>query len=410
MARALCVGVKIPHIAAMADPSSLPALVFGWRTALMLGLGVALVAVAIVLVRSPHERAAKYWLAGFMAVVIGQFVPYIIGFAGFYDRYPALTFLPVDLALLLAPLVWFHVHTLLRGTLPARWRWWLVPGAVQFLWFAGLFVGFGVDGDAKLTFLREVQTPYVSGLFDWGAVGLGLTVIFQTWRLMQRYEVFLVTARSDAMEYRLDWLRHFFVGICLIGGGWVLMELTFQFVVPFSYGRQYICLLAEGGIVLWMGLEALTRLGQRFPKMSATASPLAEPDAAKNDEDRPARDWRDEAAILLAQIEREEWFLEPRLSINDIARRQSTNETYISRMFNQGVGQSFNQTINDMRIRHAQTLIRQTPDQPLLEIAFAAGFNSKATFNRVFRARTGQTPSTWRDSDINAGPPASQNP
>ncbi|MEO0614433.1 MAG: hypothetical protein AAFY83_14095, partial [Pseudomonadota bacterium] len=143
-ARALCLGVEIPHIAAMADPSSLPALVFGWRTALMLGLGVALVAVAIVLVRSPHERAAKYWLAVFMAVVIGQFVPYIIGFAGFYDRYPALTFLPVDLALLLAPLVWFHVHTLLRGTLPARWRWWLVPGAVQFLWFAGLFVGFGV--------------------------------------------------------------------------------------------------------------------------------------------------------------------------------------------------------------------------------------------------------------------------
>ncbi|MEO1426700.1 MAG: helix-turn-helix domain-containing protein, partial [Pseudomonadota bacterium] len=93
-----------------------------------------------------------------------------------------------------------------------------------------------------------------------------------------------------------------------------------------------------------------------------------------------------------------------------IWRKKSTNETYISRMFNQGVGQSFNQTINDMRIRHAQTLIRQTPDQPLLEIAFAAGFNSKATFNRVFRARTGQTPSTWRDSDINAGPPASQNP
>ncbi|MEO0850725.1 MAG: hypothetical protein AAFY04_04855, partial [Pseudomonadota bacterium] len=138
----------------MTDPTLSDPLVLGWRTALMLALASVLFASAFILVRSPHERAAKAWLTAFILVVIGQLIPYIIGFAGFYDRYPALTFLPVDLALLLAPLVWFHVHVLLTGTLPLRWRGWLVPGAVQFTWYPGRFVGLGGDGAAKRALVR----------------------------------------------------------------------------------------------------------------------------------------------------------------------------------------------------------------------------------------------------------------
>ncbi|MEL7201858.1 MAG: AraC family transcriptional regulator [Pseudomonadota bacterium] len=392
----------------MTDPTLSDPLVLGWRTALMLALASVLFASAFILVRSPHERAAKAWLTAFILVVIGQLIPYIIGFAGFYDRYPALTFLPVDLALLLAPLVWFHVHVLLTGTLPLRWRGWLVPGAVQFTWYTVLFVGLGFDGAAKLALLREVQTPYLARAFDWGAIGLGLLAIVNIWRLMGRYEAFLDAARSDAMDYRLDWLTRFFVGICAIAVGWFAVELVFEFVVPFSYKRQYLCLLAEGAVVAWMCLEALTRLTQPFPKMPAHGAispiPSVEPSTAGPVEPEPARDWQSEAAHLIAQIEREQWFLEPRLSVGDIARRRTTNETYISRMFNQGAGQSFNQTINDMRVRHAQRLIAQAPDKPLIEVAFAAGFNSKATFNRVFRAMSGQSPSDWRALREKPGP------
>lgn len=43
-------------------------------------------------------------------------------------------------------------------------------------------------------------------------------------------------------------------------------------------------------------------------------------------------------------------------------------------------------------------------NRDLLDIAFAAGFSSKSSFNRVFKAQTGETPSRFREAARNAGP------
>jgi len=89
------------------------------------------------------------------------------------------------------------------------------------------------------------------------------------------------------------------------------------------------------------------------------------------------------------------WYLEPRLSIRDVANRMATNETYVSRALNHGIGKSFNRFINELRVEHAKSLIKESSDN-FLNIAMDSGFNSKATFNRVFRDISGETPSAFR--------------
>jgi len=68
----------------------------------------------------------------------------------------------------------------------------------------------------------------------------------------------------------------------------------------------------------------------------------------------------------------------------------------MSRTINLGLDTNFNRLINTMRVEHAKNLLKET-DSNILEIALDSGFNSKPTFNRVFRDLSGQTPTQYRN-------------
>ena len=58
---------------------------------------------------------------------------------------------------------------------------------------------------------------------------------------------------------------------------------------------------------------------------------------------------------------------------------------------------SFAQTVTALRIERSRWLLREAPAMMIAEIAHASGFDSIATFYRVFRAQQGITPGDFRD-------------
>jgi len=73
----------------------------------------------------------------------------------------------------------------------------------------------------------------------------------------------------------------------------------------------------------------------------------------------------------------------------------ATNDAYASRAINQGLQMNFRTFVNSLRIEHAKGLLHETR-QSVIEVAMASGFNSKATFNRVFSKHVGRTPTAYR--------------
>ncbi|WP_334420388.1 MULTISPECIES: helix-turn-helix transcriptional regulator [unclassified Bradyrhizobium] len=65
------------------------------------------------------------------------------------------------------------------------------------------------------------------------------------------------------------------------------------------------------------------------------------------------------------------------------------------RTFQQVAGMTPHQYILHMRLHHAARQLRESSD-PISRIAFKAGFEDLATFNRRFRRLIGTTPSTYR--------------
>jgi AraC-like DNA-binding protein len=57
---------------------------------------------------------------------------------------------------------------------------------------------------------------------------------------------------------------------------------------------------------------------------------------------------------------------------------------------------TFHNLVNSYRVNNAATRLISYPESSILDIAFASGFNSKASFNRLFKKTTGSTPKQYR--------------
>ena len=91
----------------------------------------------------------------------------------------------------------------------------------------------------------------------------------------------------------------------------------------------------------------------------------------------------------------EQLFLQPSLSLADVADRLRTNKTYVSKLVNNTYNMGFPELLNTLRVDYAQQYILSHRDAKQEEIASACGFLSASSFNNIFKKITGVTPKVW---------------
>ncbi|WP_422079946.1 helix-turn-helix domain-containing protein [Ulvibacterium sp.] len=103
---------------------------------------------------------------------------------------------------------------------------------------------------------------------------------------------------------------------------------------------------------------------------------------------------------LRSHLEREKPYLDQKLSLYALSESLHVSPNTISRIINEQLGQSFNDLINTYRLEEVkQKLIDPEHDhKTILALAFESGFQSKASFNRVFKKMEGKTPSEYKES------------
>lgn len=103
-------------------------------------------------------------------------------------------------------------------------------------------------------------------------------------------------------------------------------------------------------------------------------------------------------ALLLDSMQKDKLYLEPHLSLKSLSKHTNIPEKEISAVLNHQLRKNFYTFINEYRtIEVKKRLLDPEYDHlTILAIALDAGFNSKATFNRIFKAATGQSPKDFR--------------
>lgn len=365
----------------------LDGLSFGWRTALLFVMFVQLLVLALALTRMLQNRVANRSMAALLIVLAGILIPWIIGFAGFYDKWMWLTFAPFQISLAVAPLFYLYAYALVTGQWHDKGKWHLIPAAGQLLFLTGSFL---LPFTTKMRW-ADLASPAVTWVTSIGII-LGLAYYsYASFRLLQTYRAALAAARSDGHRYAALWLGNAIVALAMLLLIWTSF-LVWDLLSPLGYSGLMWLYIAIGAFALYLGIEAWRHSALPFPPLHtllATADTLP-----------PPRDWAELGKIWADKVKTEDWASDPDLSLSTLARKLGTNSGHLSRAINEGLGVNFATFVNDLRVRHVAEMIAEGRREDLLDLALEAGFSSKASFNRAFAASFGMAPSLWRKRQV----------
>jgi AraC-like DNA-binding protein len=352
-----------------------------------------------------RNRLANRLLALLLIVITLRLLPYIIGYAGYYDAYPWLSFLPYNLSLAIGPLLYLYVMSLFSGsaTLPKSWVWHLLPVALQLAYYSAIFpqpLAFKNDWNAT------IHVPFtlpVEQLATFVSIGCYWARSYLHYR---QYQHWLADNVSDREEHHVVWVRNFLIALALTLIVWMGFVGFDRLVAKLDYFQQFPLYVWLAVLGYYLGTEGYRHANHRYPawsNRSAAAVAALERDEQIPPEASPVAptgstiDWAARGQAVRQQLTKHEWWRDPSLTLADLARKLGTNTSDLSRAINDGLDMNFNELINRLRVAAVQAkLAEPAGDANILDLALSAGFSSKASFNRSFKLYTGETPTHFR--------------
>ncbi len=101
---------------------------------------------------------------------------------------------------------------------------------------------------------------------------------------------------------------------------------------------------------------------------------------------------------LTELMEVEHLYLEPNLTLPELADMLNCSVNHLSQVINAGFGSSFFDYLNGYRVKEAMVLLGEVGElsRTVLSVALQVGFNSTSTFYVAFKKVTGETPAQYR--------------
>ncbi|WP_275141301.1 AraC family transcriptional regulator [Elizabethkingia meningoseptica] len=114
----------------------------------------------------------------------------------------------------------------------------------------------------------------------------------------------------------------------------------------------------------------------------------------------PDQDFEALKQKLLSLMETQKPYLDGELNLLKLSELININAHQLSYLMNNGFNENFFQFVNKYRVEYAKKLLSGDPSKKfsILGIAFESGFNSKTSFNTIFKKTMGITPSEFRKS------------
>ena len=361
---------------------------------LLLMVGAANGFVLAGLILAARRDAATRALAALTAVVALRLMPYVLGFAGMYDAHRWLTFAPFDLTLAVGPLLWAYVVALTTGAAPRRMALHLAPAAAQLAYSTACFA---LPLHAKWAW-------YTGGHLHWVeppslvATLLSLAAYLRAaWGRYAAHQAWLGETLSNREELRLPalrWVLRAFAATLAVSCGFAAWSVV---VAPLDYFDRFPVMVWLAGLVYVLGLAGWRQrpLPHPEPEGAAEAEEASMPALAAEREGGGARvDPAEVAARYVDRLRAGGWWRDETLTLATLARHLRTSPRTLSRVLNDGLGQGFNEVVNRLRVDAVRAELADARSRrDLLAIALDAGFSSKASFNRAFKAYAGCTPS-----------------
>jgi AraC-like DNA-binding protein len=350
-----------------------------------------------VLLLSKKNRKANSLLAGVQLAVAGSLFHNLLLAGGIYASNPDLYFLPVGWRLALGPLLWGYAKLQTGARLNKSFGFHFLPLAavVGFECWA-----FQHTAEEKWMLWQKIEWFWNVAYFWLYQIQL-LIYLILTLLIIKKWNAKIENQLSDTSRISLRWLKILSGAILLLlvaGSSWEIIAGETEFCIMFPTD------IIRGTMLVMIGWFSIRQ--SQIITINRESEPATLPPETKNtidlsipiaEENKPAPVDEELLRRIREAMQTEKLYLNPELSLYQLARTINTPAKLVSATINRGTQQTFQAFVNSYRVKEVISRLEagQQKQLTLLAIAFDCGFNSKATFNRVFREQTGSAPGNF---------------
>jgi putative ABC transport system permease protein len=325
------------------------------------------------------DQTANRLLAAALLVVVFELFHFLAVDIGLATVVPHWSRFPLQCALAFGPIFFFYVQKL---TVPGY-----KFGGRDLLHFCPLLLQQGVFASEIAESLKTGLETYQTQAFRQLNPALQLLTfvsvacyLYQCRRWIESCYRQLPFNDGDRYRRRWQWLRQLLAGGALVWLlGLAILAGGYFYPGPRPEALLYLLLTV---LTVWLGAKAFSR-----PETGVTPlKPLI-----------PAQ-LRQKGMWLKNTVKEKRYYEDPELSLSTLAEKLGMHTHELSKIINSALKKSFNDFINEYRVQAAARKMQDPAFDhiTLLGIAYDSGFNSKSTFNLIFKKMTGKTPAEYK--------------
>ena len=333
-----------------------------------------------------------------------------------YFVYPSFALWASNMPLLYGPLLYLYTQSVLFNDFSFSRRK-LIHFFPFIVFTAFAMVTYSIQStDQKIRILNAVLERNIPSLIYIFSIAIYIQLfiyLFFSLRIVNSYVSLASNKFADHMRTNIGWLRFtilFFMVFMLLGAISGLAGIT-------PWAKYYYLFLTILVAVFFLYINRVLFKALHFPEIF---SGMSEKEAASG-EGRAVKyasstlHEQEKLRIkesLLQYMEKSKPYLEPELSLDELAVRLSVQPKILSQVINETLGKSFFDYINGYRIDEAMRLLTNPKDPRITvqEVLYEVGFNSKSSFNTLFKKQTGLTPSEFKKKQASYKGSDSENP
>jgi AraC-like DNA-binding protein len=378
---------------------------------LILGVAQGLF-LAILLLTRKENAVANRILAGAMIAFSVWLIDVALYSGNYYLEYPHLIGISQPVIYLFGPTIYLYARTLSTGarSLGRRSLLHFIPALVVTAYMLPFFLQPGADKILFVERLMREGSPLDVEIIEWFKLPHGVIYTLVTFRLLGRYRERLEQNFSTLDRINLRWLRNLLIGTILV---WLVA------ILHFILGALGIKILDSesnpASIVTVVFVYAIGYLGLRQPEVfwpppgnddaDTTCAEARTPETPDKYLKSGLDSEKAETLLegLLRLMHEQKPYTDPDLTLHQLASQLSVSPHNLSEVINTRLDKSFHDFVNGYRVDEAKIRLvnPKLAHQTILAIAFESGFQSKSTFNKIFKRFTGKTPSSFRrDSQL----------
>ncbi|MFT5671383.1 MAG: AraC-like DNA-binding protein [Glaciecola sp.] len=312
---------------------------------------------------------------------------------------PQLRYIPIGIQLAIAPFIYFYLLSVTapKFTLTKNTIYHFIPFFFMQIFACALYVKtFGMQSIAQqdVTVEHLLYGP-IKLIEDYLTLLSIVYYLFKGFIALKQYRENIYSNASDTAYPSFNWLLVIFVLSAVLGLFLLLnmlAELVFNLsATTFLHWQIYFVYMSL--LIYCLGLIAYKQPHFQVQQVLQKAI-IKDPEKLQQDQLN---------GIISAfenELHNNKAYLNPTLSAIDVATVINVNQSALSFAINKHYQKSFRDVINELRISEVKTKLKHNAEngQSILSIALECGFNSEASFYRIFKKQAGLAPKAYFQS------------